>query len=77
MNAPANINTKPAILPTTMPAMAPFESCDFCLFADGMVALEEDVVLVLALVDVWIGIVLSIAVNNVVENGVGSAMHFH
>jgi hypothetical protein len=35
------------------------------------VVLEEELVLVLGLV------VLTVAVNDVVENGVGSATHFH
>jgi hypothetical protein len=47
------------------------------LLPGDTVALEEEVVLILALVGVRVSTVLIIAVNDVVENGVGSAMHFH
>jgi hypothetical protein len=60
-----------------MPAISPFEDCDICLLPGDTVALEEEVVLILALVGVRVSTVLIIAVNDVVENGVGSAMHFH
>jgi hypothetical protein len=54
------------MLPITMPAIAPFEGCEVCLLPGDTVALEEEVMLALALDE---------ARDNV-ENGVGSAMPF-
>jgi hypothetical protein len=75
MNTAASSNAKPAILPITMPATAPFEVCDFFLLPCDTVALEEVVVLVLAVADPSGGVDLITAVNDVEENGVGSAIH--